>query len=772
VGKEPLKENDPKKLGEWRIINRLGEGGFGTVFLAERGAQQSAIKILRNDLDSNKISRDDLDSKIEAPSRFKLEIAALEKLADPFIARVLDFDLSAETPWFATEYVNGPTLETKVKYEGVLKDLAWFLLASNLFHALTASHAAGIVHKDVKPSNIILGESGNKLIDFGISHISGMDLTQHNNEHFGEFEGSIFYCSPESFSGKSLSSMDVFSAASTLAFAGKGRSIWLGDDVKQLMKSIIYDQPDLNDLTELQQDFLTPLLNKDSSERPTSQQAYQMINRILETHDDKGFSIDLTSWKESGVEPPRKKKKVKVTALVAMIILFLSGFFLLVPKNTTNELATKSDDNISSVKPEDVEVQALVDPEIPLISNEIKSDLDKSEKYFKKNEYTNALIFAKKAAQAGSAKGLYRVAYILVEQGKKAEAVSWYEKAANLGYGDAFRNLGDLYMSLNETELAITWYEKGVQKNSIESLNALGFYYSEKKKDYIKSKFYYQKSANLGDVMGMYNLGLIFNRLNDKVNAKKWYIKASDLGSIDASINLGFFYENETDWTNARKYYQRAADKKDPLAMYDLALVLGNHFGQGDKGCILLKEALTIKTIEPSTKELVEDTIKTGCLSSKISAPKSKAAISESVAENAEVMPKPNPSSSGTFDESPEESTGISIKGIFGRSWPSGFEWNVPLTNSSSEKVPPVTNLQFRLLRNANKIWVDIGYKLKVENTGVYAQVDKLFLDLSFKEIGFKDEVCPEFRFVRIENNKVVNIWQPGQPECATDYKP
>ena len=142
---EPKKANDPDELGGWRITGRLGEGAFGTVFLAQQGAQKAAIKIIRDSLEG------------EGVERFQLEIAALEKLNDPYIAKIVDSDLESDVPWFATEFVNGPTLEEKVKYEGVLEELSWLNLASNLFHALRTSHAAGVVHKDVKPGNIILG---------------------------------------------------------------------------------------------------------------------------------------------------------------------------------------------------------------------------------------------------------------------------------------------------------------------------------------------------------------------------------------------------------------------------------------------------------------------------------------------------------------------------------------------------------------------------------------------------------------------------------------
>ena len=182
---EPKKANDPDELGGWRINGRLGEGGFGTVFLAEKGAQKAAIKVIRQEF----VEEED------ARSRLATEAEVLSKLSDPSIGKILDSDLSGESPWIATEFINGPTLDDKVKYEGPLEEIAWFNLAANIFHAIVAANELGVIHKDIKPSNIILGETGNKLIDFGIAHISGQTRTAM----FGDREGSTPFSSPEHF---------------------------------------------------------------------------------------------------------------------------------------------------------------------------------------------------------------------------------------------------------------------------------------------------------------------------------------------------------------------------------------------------------------------------------------------------------------------------------------------------------------------------------------------------------------------------------------------
>ena len=221
---EPKKANDPDELGGWRINGRLGEGGFGTVFLAEKGAQKAAIKVIRQEF----VEED------EARNRLATEAEVLSKLSDPSIGKILESDLSGELPWIATEFINGPTLDDKVKYEGPLEEIAWFNLAANIFHAIITANEIGIIHKDIKPSNIILGETGNKLIDFGIAHISGQTRTAT----FGDREGSTPFSSPEHFTIRPNPKMDVFSAAATLAYAGKGGSIWKGENDLQLMRSI------------------------------------------------------------------------------------------------------------------------------------------------------------------------------------------------------------------------------------------------------------------------------------------------------------------------------------------------------------------------------------------------------------------------------------------------------------------------------------------------------------------------------------------------------
>jgi hypothetical protein len=314
--------------------------------------------------------------------------------------------------------------------------------------------------------------------------------------------------------------MDVFSAAVTLAFAGQGRTIWQSNSEIQLMRSINEDEPDLSGLTELQRNFLLPLLNKDISERPTSEAAYEMSLQLIANYGQKGASQGFSEWVRRSKTKKKKKRGV----------LFYVG---------------------------------------------------------------NSIV-----------------AFFLV------------------------------------------------------------------------------------------------------------------IGLLLSGIRVFSFFESSSTNTPALESTPTTAPLESPTP-----------------------------SIQPSVSSSPSPTPERT----------SPSQVSKSP------TPKPVASSSGSLKESPAEAANVVISNIFGRSFETngGLDWSVPLTNSSSEIVPPITNLQFRLIGYPNKVWLDVGYKLKVSSLGVQAIVDKLYFEMLFKKT-----VCPEFRFVRVENNLVVKVWNPGTPDCASDYIP
>ena len=155
-----LKPGDPQLIGRYRLVGRLGGGGMGQVFLGlSAGGRPVAVKVIRAELAS------DLEFRV----RFAREVAAARRVSGLFTALVVDADVDGPVPWLATAYVAGPSLSESVTGNGPMPTRPALALAAGLAEGLSAIHAAGVVHCDLKPSNVLLSPDGPRVIDFGIS---------------------------------------------------------------------------------------------------------------------------------------------------------------------------------------------------------------------------------------------------------------------------------------------------------------------------------------------------------------------------------------------------------------------------------------------------------------------------------------------------------------------------------------------------------------------------------------------------------------------------
>lgn len=220
-------------LGRHRLIGRLGGGGMGVVYLAEGPQGRVAVKLIRADL------VDDPDYRL----RFQREIQACFRVSSAHTARLVDFELEADRPWLATEFVDGTDLHQRVRTDGPLSQTAQLALAVGLAEALASIHAAGLVHRDLKPSNVLWTANGPQVIDFGIAATAdARPLTA-----VGQFIGTPTWFSPEQAAGgEATAAADVFAWGGLLCFAATGVPPFGTGQPEVVLNRVRFAQPDVD----------------------------------------------------------------------------------------------------------------------------------------------------------------------------------------------------------------------------------------------------------------------------------------------------------------------------------------------------------------------------------------------------------------------------------------------------------------------------------------------------------------------------------------------
>ncbi|MEU2127178.1 PQQ-binding-like beta-propeller repeat protein [Streptomyces sp. NPDC018352] len=231
-------DQDPRVLGGFRLLARLGEGGMGRVYLAVDGqGERVAVKVVHPEYATDQ----------EFRRRFRREARLAARVAGPGLARVVAADPDAEPPWLVTEYVPGLALSEAVDAHGALPAPACRRLAGQLIEALKTVHAAGLVHRDLKPNNVILAADGAHLIDFGIARSADESAITHT----GQTPGTPGYIAPEVLLGKTADARaDVFALGAVLAFAAQARHPYGTGPAAVVMARPLATDPDLSGITE------------------------------------------------------------------------------------------------------------------------------------------------------------------------------------------------------------------------------------------------------------------------------------------------------------------------------------------------------------------------------------------------------------------------------------------------------------------------------------------------------------------------------------------
>ena len=252
-----LRAGDPRQVGPYQLLGRLGCGGMGSVFLGRPDTGSlAAVKVIRADLAGDPGFR----------ARFDQEVAAAGRVSGQFTAALADADTTGPVPWLATSYVPGPSLAELVRMHGALPLSSVLVLGAGLAGALDAIHAADLVHRDLKPSNVLVAADGPRVIDFGISRAAGAaSLTLA-----GMVMGSPGFMSPEQAAGGPVGpASDVFSLGTLLAFAATGQGPFGAGSMAALLYRVVYGQPSTDGLPGRLRPLVERCLAKDPGERPS-----------------------------------------------------------------------------------------------------------------------------------------------------------------------------------------------------------------------------------------------------------------------------------------------------------------------------------------------------------------------------------------------------------------------------------------------------------------------------------------------------------------------
>lgn len=282
-----LTPDDPGRIGAYRLLSRLGAGGMGRVYLARSvGGRTVAVKLIKPELADDPSFR----------NRFRLEVEAARRVGERWTAPVLDADTEAETPWVATGYIAGPSLQQVIAAgeqhgphggghhgHGPLPAESLRTLAYGLSSALLDIHGAGLIHRDLKPSNVLLTIDGPRVIDFGIARALD-EVPESTLTSTGVVVGSPSYMSPEQLTGGQLTTAsDVFCLGGILAYAATGRLPFGAGGpggVHAVMFRIASDPPDLDGVEEPMRTLIADCLAKEPGARPAPEEVIERVQPI------------------------------------------------------------------------------------------------------------------------------------------------------------------------------------------------------------------------------------------------------------------------------------------------------------------------------------------------------------------------------------------------------------------------------------------------------------------------------------------------------------
>jgi TPR repeat protein/tRNA A-37 threonylcarbamoyl transferase component Bud32 len=555
------------QIGPYELAGELGRGAMGVVLRGYDHAigRPVAIKVIR----SHEFATE--EERAEASMRFRREAAAAGRLSHPGIITIYQFGEDQGYGYLAMEFVQGSSLD-RILASGNPPPLPNLLdILRQVADALDYAHRQGVIHRDVKPGNILVREDGKiKITDFGIARIVSETLTQANMTM-----GTIAYMSPEQLQGSRVDGRaDQYSLAAMIFRIVTGRQVFDAESFLGLSYKIVHEEPvDASKLNQRLSAATDRVLAKALSKAPDARYATcsqfigELEHALLDTAPRPAPVPAPAPWQ---VTPPKRRSKaIWISGLAVTVLALALAAWFLWPK-----------------------------PERPCSKQAFGCYYEDAVAKRGAGQTPEALALFQRAAEAGDPRGMLEVgrAYQL---GKGftidfAKAARWYRKAADAGNGDGMALLGDMYDGAHglprDVNEALRWYRRAVDARSGLGMNNLGLAYETAAGvplDYGEALSWYRKSADAGCLTGMANLGSMYANAHgvprDDAEALLWFRKAAEGGDGEGLDWLGNMYGDgravAKDNVEALRVYRKAADIPYPHALVNLGLVHANGSG-------------------------------------------------------------------------------------------------------------------------------------------------------------------------------------------------
>lgn len=261
-----MNTGEPRRIGPYEVLGRLGIGGQGTVYLARGEAGRVAIKVIH--------AQGAADPR--ARRRFADEVAIASRVPRAYTAMIIDAAIDRDQPYIVSEYVEGPSLQELVDTHGPLTGSALERLATYMATALAAIHGAGVIHRDLKPANVIVGPDGPRVVDFGVARALEASAAVTTTV------GTPGYLAPEQVGGGDDAEVgppaDVHAWAGTVYFAATGRAPFAGNNVAVIINRVLTVTPDVGAISEPLRSLIADCLAKNPARRPTTM---ELLGRLV-----------------------------------------------------------------------------------------------------------------------------------------------------------------------------------------------------------------------------------------------------------------------------------------------------------------------------------------------------------------------------------------------------------------------------------------------------------------------------------------------------------